>query len=54
MAGVLLLGGVLGLPFIETGKWGGLMLTLVLSYVGIVAALPIGTCWRWAGARPCR
>jgi general L-amino acid transport system permease protein len=43
VAGVLLLGGVLGLPFVETGKWGGLMLTLVLSYVGIVAALPIGT-----------
>jgi len=42
ITGVLLLGGVLGLPFIETGKWGGLMLTLVLSYVGIVAALPIG------------
>ncbi|WP_299441611.1 amino acid ABC transporter permease [uncultured Rhodospira sp.] len=43
IAGALLLGGVFGLPFIETGKWGGLMLTLVLSYVGIVAALPIGT-----------
>jgi len=42
ITGVLLLGGVFGLPFIETGKWGGLMLTLVLSYVGIVAALPIG------------
>ena len=43
IAGALLMGGILGLPFIETGKWGGLMLTLVLSYVGIVAALPIGT-----------
>jgi len=42
ITGVLLLGGVFDLPFIETGKWGGLMLTLVLSYVGIVAALPIG------------
>jgi general L-amino acid transport system permease protein len=42
ITGVLLLGGLFGLPFIETGKWGGLMLTLVLSYVGIVAALPIG------------
>jgi general L-amino acid transport system permease protein len=42
ISGALLLGGVFGLPFIETGKWGGLMLTLVLSYVGIVAALPIG------------
>ncbi|MBB4285268.1 amino acid ABC transporter permease [Roseospira goensis] len=42
ISGVLLLGGVFGLEAVETGKWGGLMLTLVLSYVGIVAALPIG------------
>jgi len=27
---------------VETGKWGGLMLTLVLAFVGIVAALPFG------------
>ncbi|SDH28789.1 amino acid ABC transporter permease [Roseospirillum parvum] len=39
---MLLMGGLFGLPEVETGKWGGLMLTLVLSYVGIVAALPIG------------
>ncbi len=38
----LLVGGVFGLPDIETEKFGGLMLTLVLSFVGIVAALPIG------------
>jgi len=43
IAAVLLMGGILGLPFIDSGKWGGLMLTLVLSYVGIVASLPIGT-----------
>jgi len=38
----LLIGGSFGLPHIETEKWGGIMLTLVLSFVGIVAALPIG------------
>ncbi|MHA1597683.1 MAG: amino acid ABC transporter permease [Alphaproteobacteria bacterium] len=39
---VLLLGGLFGLEHVETEQWGGLMLTLVLAYVGIVAALPIG------------
>lgn len=42
IVGILLLGGVFGLPAVETHTWGGLMLTLVLSFVGIVAALPIG------------
>ncbi len=42
IVGVLLMGGILGLNHVETHKWGGLMLTLVLSYVGIVAALPFG------------
>ncbi len=38
----LLLGGFLGLLFVETPLWGGLMVTLVLSYVGIVVSLPVG------------
>ena len=38
----LLLGGYFGLPFVETPLWGGLMVTLVISYVGIVTSLPIG------------
>jgi len=42
VVGILLLGGVFGLPHVETHTWGGLMLTLVLSFVGIVAALPFG------------
>jgi len=42
VAYVLLLGGMFGLEPVDTNKWGGLMLTLVLAYVGIVAALPIG------------
>lgn len=35
-------GGVFGLPVVATDQWSGLTLTLVLSFVGIVAALPIG------------
>tara|TARA_B100000315_G_C14519555_1_gene560862 strand:- start:113 stop:1210 length:1098 start_codon:yes stop_codon:yes gene_type:complete len=42
VSGILLLGGILGLEPVATDKWGGLMLTLVISFVGIVAALPIG------------
>ncbi len=41
-SGVLLLGGVFGLPYVETSLWGGLLVTLTLSYVGIVASLPLG------------
>ncbi len=38
----LLIGGSFGITHVETEKWGGVMLTLVLSFVGIVAALPFG------------
>jgi general L-amino acid transport system permease protein len=31
-----------GLPFVETSKWGGLMLTIVIGLVGIVVSLPLG------------
>jgi general L-amino acid transport system permease protein len=41
IAFALLYGG-LGLPRVETSRWGGLMLTLVISSTGIVASLPIG------------
>ncbi|HTN33219.1 MAG TPA: amino acid ABC transporter permease [Marinobacter sp.] len=36
-------GGIFDLRVISTSDWGGLMLTLILSTVGIVAALPLGT-----------
>jgi len=42
IGGVLLLGGVAGLPSVDTEEFGGLMLTLVIAYVGIVASLPLG------------
>lgn len=38
----LLLGGYFGLPRVETQLWGGLMVTLVLSFVAIAVSLPLG------------
>ncbi len=38
----LLHGGSFGLETVDTHQWGGLMLTLVLALVGIVASLPLG------------
>ena len=38
----ILIGGVLGLPYVETPLWGGLMVTLILSFVGIAVSLPLG------------
>ena len=42
IAAVLLRGGVLGLAPVETDKWSGLPLTLLLAVTGIVAAYPFG------------
>jgi general L-amino acid transport system permease protein len=42
VATLLLSGGVLGLEHVETSKWGGLLLTLVIATVGIVLSFPIG------------
>ncbi|WP_395447400.1 amino acid ABC transporter permease [Aminobacter sp. UC22_36] len=42
VAFILLLGGMFGLPHIETPLWGGLLVTLTLSFVGIVVSLPLG------------
>ncbi|MCB5201960.1 amino acid ABC transporter permease [Neorhizobium sp. T786] len=38
----LLHGGVFGLRVVETPLWGGLMVTLILSFVGIAVSLPLG------------
>ena len=38
---VLMWGGVLGLPYVENERWGGLILTLLLSTFGIAAAFPL-------------
>ncbi len=42
VAFVLLVGGWFGLAHVETALWGGLLVTLVLSYVGISVSLPLG------------
>ena len=39
--GVLMWGGVQGLPAVETERWGGLPLTLVLAVFGIAFAFPL-------------
>lgn len=41
VAFVLLTGGVFGLPEVETERWGGLMVTLVVALAGSLAAFPI-------------
>nr|WP_245428732.1 amino acid ABC transporter permease [Phyllobacterium phragmitis] len=38
----LLVGGWFGLRYVETPLWGGLLVTLVLSFVGIAVSLPLG------------
>ena len=40
--GILMWGGVLGLTPVETARWGGLPLTLILSTFGIAFAFPLG------------
>lgn len=39
---ILIHGGMFGLSVVPTGLWGGLTLTLVLAYAGMVASLPVG------------
>jgi len=39
---LLLSGGIFGLDYVPTTKWGGLPLTLVLSILGIVSSYPMG------------
>jgi general L-amino acid transport system permease protein len=38
----LLVGGHFGLRYVPTRDWGGFMVTIILSYVGIVVSLPLG------------
>ncbi len=40
--GVILRGGVFGLPIVETTKWSGIILTLMLALFGLTAAYPLG------------
>ena len=38
----LMAGGIFGLVEVESTKWGGLALTLIIAVVGMVGALPLG------------
>jgi len=38
----LLMDGAFVLPIVTTEKWGGLMITLIISIVGITCSIPIG------------
>jgi general L-amino acid transport system permease protein len=40
--GILMWGGILGLPFVHQEVWGGLPVTLLLATFGIAFAFPIG------------
>ncbi|MET2827511.1 amino acid ABC transporter permease [Mesorhizobium shangrilense] len=42
VAFILLVGGMFGLPHVETSLWGGLLVTLTISFVGIAVSLPFG------------
>jgi general L-amino acid transport system permease protein len=39
--GVLMWGGVFGLPYVENERWGGMILTLVLFTFGVAFAFPL-------------
>ena len=41
LIGVLMWGGVFGLPYVENERWGGLILTLLLTTFGVAAAFPL-------------
>jgi general L-amino acid transport system permease protein len=42
LACALVVGGVFGLEFVPTEKWGGLMLSIVVAAAGITLSFPIG------------
>jgi len=42
LAGILLSGGVFGLPYIDTNAWGGLMLDVLIAFVTVAGSLPLG------------
>ena len=41
LIGILMWGGVFGLPYVENERWGGLILTLLLSTFGVAFAFPL-------------
>jgi general L-amino acid transport system permease protein len=41
LIGLLMWGGILGLPYVENERWGGLILTLLLATFAVAFALPL-------------
>jgi general L-amino acid transport system permease protein len=41
LIGILMWGGVLGMPYVENERWGGLILTLLLTTFGLAFAFPL-------------
>ncbi len=41
LIGTLMWGGVVGLPYVENERWGGLVLTLLLATFGVAFAFPL-------------
>jgi general L-amino acid transport system permease protein len=39
--GILMWGGILGMPYVENERWGGLILTLLLTTFGVAVAFPL-------------
>jgi general L-amino acid transport system permease protein len=42
IVGTLLVGGIFGLPYVDTNLWGGLMLNVLISFVTVAGAIPFG------------
>jgi general L-amino acid transport system permease protein len=42
LAGILLIGGVPGLRYVDTTEWGGLMLDVLVAFVVVAGSLPLG------------
>jgi general L-amino acid transport system permease protein len=41
LIGILMWGGLFGLAYVENGRWGGLILTLLLTTFGLACAFPL-------------
>lgn len=39
---LLLFGGILGLPHVDSSDWGGLMLNIVITFIAVLLSLPLG------------
>jgi len=42
VSGILLVGGLPGLPYVDTSQWGGLMLDVLIAFVVVAGSLPFG------------